>query len=201
MKMNPRDRWSDGPGGSDFQIAHSSFRANFIWMLILTLASIGVTLALSCLTPFAAVAVALAGTIGLRASLRVMIFVWFANQVAGFGFYHFPLTANAFLWGAAIGGAAVGTTIVASVVMKYGSFWAAPLRLGVTLLLSFGFYEMTLLGAAIFLGGFETFRPAVVAQLALVNAVALVGMVGLNELAAVVCRPWLGRIPRLVRSW
>ena len=85
--------------------------------------------------------------------------------------------------------------------MKYASSWAAPLRLGIALLLSFGVYEMTLLGAAVLLGGFETFRPAIVAQLALINAVSLVGMVVLNEVAAALCRPWLGRIPRLVRSW
>jgi hypothetical protein len=179
---------------------HPSFLASLIWMLILTLAAIGVTFALSCLTPFAALAVALAGTFGLRTSLRTMIVVWFANQVIGFGFLHFPLTANAFLWGAAIGGAAVVTTIVASVIMKYGSFWAAPLRLGVALLVSFGFYEMTLLGVAVFLGGFETFKPAIVAQLAVVNTVSLVGMVVLNELAAALCRPWLGKIPGLARS-
>lgn len=199
--MSARDRWSSGPCNADFQIAHPSFMASFIWMLILTLAAIGVTFTLSCVTPFAALAVALAATIGLRASLRIAIFVWLANQVIGFGFFHFPLTVNAFLWGVAIGGAAVATTIVASVVMKYGSFWAAPLRLGVALVVSFGFYEMTLLGAAVFLGGFETFKLAVVAQLALVNAVSLVAMVVLNELAAALCRPWLGRIPRVVRSW
>src|SRR3977135_3690378 len=124
--MIPRDRWSDGRYDTDFQIAHPSFMASFIWTLILTLAAIGVTFALSCVTPFAALAVALAGTIGLRASLRVMIVVWFANQVIGFGFFHFPLAVNAFLWGLAIGGAAVATTIVASVIMKYGSSsWAA----------------------------------------------------------------------------
>ena len=128
--MSARDRWSDGPGEADFQIAHPSFMASFIWTLILTLAAIGVTFALSCVTPFAALAVALAGTIGLRASLRIVIVVWFANQVIGFGLFHFPLTANAFLWGMAIGGAAVATTIVASVVMKYASFWAAPLWRG-----------------------------------------------------------------------
>lgn len=199
--MSARDRWNDGPCDADFQIAHPSFMASFSWMLILTLAAIGVTFALSCVTPFAALAVALAATVGLRASLRIVIVVWSTNQVIGFGFFHFPLTVNAFLWGVAIGGAAVATTIVASVVMKYGSFWAAPLRLGVALVVSFGFYEMTLLGAAVFLGGFETFKLAVVAQLALVNAVSLVGLVVLNELAAALCRPWLGRIPRVVRSW
>jgi hypothetical protein len=51
--MIPRDRWSD-ERFSDFQIAHPSFMASFIWMLILSLAAIGATLALSCVTPFAA---------------------------------------------------------------------------------------------------------------------------------------------------
>jgi hypothetical protein len=198
--MIPRDRWSDSRFDADFQIAHPSFMASFIWLLVLTLAAIGTTFALSCVTPFAALAVALAGTVGLRASLRVMIVIWLANQVIGFGFFHFPHTANAYLWGVAIGAAAVVTTIVASVVMKYGSFWATPFRIGLTLLLGFVAYEMTLLAAAVFLGGFETFRPAIVAQLALINAVSLVGMVVLNEVLAALCRPWLGRIPRLVRS-
>lgn len=195
------NRWSDGPSDADFQIAHPSFMASLIWMLILTVAAIGVTFALSCVTPFAALAVALAGTIGLRASLRIVIVVWFTNQVIGFGFFHFPLTVNAFLWGAAIGCAALVTTIVASLVTKYGSSWAAPLRLSVALLVSFAAYEMTLLAAAVLLGGFETFRPAIVAQLAFTNAVSLIGMIVLNELAAALCRPRLGRIPRLVRSW
>jgi hypothetical protein len=198
--MIPRDRWSDERYGADFQIAHPSFMASFIWTMILTLAVIGATFALSCVTPFAALAVALAGTVGLRASLRIAVIVWLANQVIGFGLFHFPRTPNAFLWGAAIGGAAVVTTIVASVVMKYGSSWARPLRLGVALGVSFAAYEMTLLGAAVLLGGFETFHPSIVAQVAFINAVSLVGMVVLNEIAAALFRPWLGRIPRLVRS-
>lgn len=198
--MSARDRWSDGPGGADFQIAHPSFLASLIWMLILTLAAIGVTFALSCVTPFAALAVALAGTIGRRASLRIMIVVWSANQVIGFGFFHFPHAPNTFLWGAAIGGAAIVTTVAASLVVKYGSSWATLLRLGIAFLVSFAVYEMTLLGAAALLGGFETFKPAIVAQIGFINAVSLVGMVVLNEVAAALCRPWVGRIPRLVRS-
>lgn len=199
--MITRDRWSDGRCDADLQIAHPSFMASFIWMMILTLAVIGGTLALSCVTPFAALAVALAGTAGWRASLGVMIAVWFANQVIGFGFFHFPHVVNTLLFGVAIGGAAVVTTIVASVTMKHMSPRAAPLRLGVALLLSFVAYETTLLPAAAFFGDLETFRPAIVMQLALINAVSLVGMVVLNEVAAALCRTWLGRIPRLARSW
>ena len=192
---------NDGACDADFQIAHPSFMASFTWTTILTMAVMGATFALSCLTPFAALAVALAGTIGLRASLRLMIGIWLANQVIGFGFFNFPLTVNTILFGIAIGGAAVLTTIVASVVIKYMSDRAAPLRLGVALLVSFAAYEIVLLPAAVFFGDLETFQPAIVAQLGLINAISLVGMVVLNEVVAALCRPWLGRIPRLVRSW
>jgi hypothetical protein len=174
--------------------------ANFTWMLILTMAVIGATLTLSCVTPFAALAVALAGTVGLRASLRIVTIVWLANQIVGFVFFHFPNTANTFLWGIAIGGAALVTTIVASVAMKYAMGWATPLRLGVALLVAFGAYEMSLLGAAVLLGGLETFRPAIVGQLASINIVSLGGMVVLNEIVVALGKPWLGIMPRLVRS-
>lgn len=194
------NRINDGTCAADFQIAHRSTLANAIWTLILTLAVLGATFALSCLTPFAALAVALAGTVGLRASLRVVIAVWLANQVIGFAFFHFPLTVNTVLFGGAIGVAAAVTTIVASVIMKYGSLWAAPLRLSVALLGSFTAYEFALLPAGVFFGDLETFGPAIVAQIGFINGVALIAMVVLNEVVAALCRPWLGRMPRLVIS-
>jgi hypothetical protein len=92
------------------------------------------------------------------------------------------------------------TTVVASVLMKYGSSWAAPFRLGVTLVLSFVVYEIMLLPAAVLLNGLETFRPEIVAELAFVNAVSLVGMVVLNEITAALGKPWLGTMPRLASS-
>jgi len=174
--------------------------ANFIWMAILTLAVVGVMVALSCITPFAALAVALAGTVGLRASLRVMIAVWLANQIIGFGLFHFPRTPEAFLIGIAIGAAAVVGTIAAWLVLNRAQSRPVLLRLGVGLAASFATYELTLLAAVVFLGDLETFRPAIVAQLGFINAVSLGGMVALNEVLAALCRPWLGRIPRLVRS-
>lgn len=195
------NRWNNGRYDADFQIAHPSFMANFVWMVTLTLAVVGATVALSCVTPFAALAVALAGTVGLRASLRVMIAVWLANQVIGFGFFHFPLTVNTFLIGIAIGGAAVAGTIAAWVVLKRMPSRPVLLRLGVALIVSFATYELTLLAAVVFLGDPETFRPAIIAQLGFINAVSLVGMVLLNEIAAALCRPWLGPIPRLIRSY
>lgn len=171
------------------------------WMIILAIAVIGATLALSCVTPFAALAVALVGTVGLRASLRVMLAVWLANQVIGFGLFHFPRTPDTFLIGIAIGGAAVLGTIAAWLVLKRMRSRAVLLPLGVGLLVSFATYELTLLAAVVFVGDLEMFRPVIVAELGLVNAVSLIGMIALNEVLAAVCRPWLGRVPRLVSSW
>ncbi len=195
------NQWTHGHYDADFQIAHPSFMANFIWLLILVLAVVGVTVALSCVTPFAALAVALAGTVGLRASLRVLLAVWLANQVIGFGLFHFPRTLDTFLIGIAIGGAAVAGTIAAWAVLNRIRSRHLLLRLGVALLASFATYELALLPAVVFLGDLETFRPAILAELGFVNVVSLLGMIALNQLLAALCRPWLGPIPRFVRSW
>jgi len=176
-------------------------RARLIWTMILTIAAIAASLALSCVTPFAALAVALAGTVGLRASLRAVAIVSLANQFVGFVFFHFPLTANTFFWGFAIGIAALLTTILAAIVMKYASSSTAVVRLTVAFLASFVVYELVLLIAAIFLGSLETFRPAIVAQLAWINAASLLGMILLNELAAAIGKRWVGKMPRLARSY
>jgi hypothetical protein len=182
-------------------LSETTSRARLIWMVILTIAAISTSLALSCVTPFAALAVALGGTVGLRTSLRVMAIVWFANQFVGFAFFHFPLTANTFLWGFAIGIAALLTMIVGAITIKYLSYSMAAVRLSVALLASFVVYEMTLLMAAVFLGGFGTFRPSIVAELAWINALSLLGMIVLNELAAALGKRWVGGMPRLARSY
>jgi len=194
------NQWKDGRYDADFQIAHPSFMANFIWLLILTLAVVGATVALSCVTPFAALAVALAGTVGLRASLRVMIVVWLANQIIGFGLFHYPRTPDTFLMGIAIGGAAIAGTIAAWAVLNRMRTRPVLLRLGVALLASFATYELALVAPVMFLGDVETLRPAILAKLGIVNAVSLIGMIALNEILAALCRPCLGRIPRFVRS-
>jgi hypothetical protein len=195
------NQWNNGHYDADFQIAHPSFMANFIWIVVLMLSAVGVTVALSCVTPFAALAVALAGTVGLRASLRVMIAVWLANQVIGFGLFHFPRTLDTLLMGMAIGAAAVVGTIAAWVILNRMRTRPVLLRLSVALMVSFVAYELALVAAVLFLGDLETFRPGIVAELGLVNAVSLIGMMAMNEILAALCRPWLGRIPRLVRSW
>ena len=165
--MKERNLWHNARFGGDFQVAHPSFMANFVWLLILALATAGATVALSCVTPFAALAVALVGTVGLRSSLRVVIAVWLANQVIGFGVFRFPPTPDTFLIGMAIGAAAVAGTIAAWAVLNRMRSPSVFLRLSFALMVSFATYELALLAAVVFLGDLETFRPAIVAELGL----------------------------------
>ncbi len=174
--------------------------ANFVWILILTLAGIGGSLVISCIAPFVALAVALAGTVRLAAAVRAMTAIWLANQFIGFVFFHFPRTPNTVLWGLAIGAAALVSTVIAANVMKRAT--AAPIlaRIGLAFVLGFAAYEGGLFVAALSLGGVETFSPAIIAQIALSNVIWLIGLVALNELLSVLCKPWLGITPRLLNA-
>ena len=187
--------------GADFQIAYPSMLSSFVWLMVLLVAVVVGTFVLSCVTPFAALAVALAGTVGLRTALGTMALVWFTNQVMGFFLFGFPWTPGVFLWGLMIGAAALLATVVAERALRHAPARNAPARLGLALLGGFVMYEIALLPAAWWFSSWEMFTPAIIAQLAFINAVWLIGMVVLNEVAAALCRPWLGRIPRLIRSW
>jgi len=179
--------------------AEPSGVANFVWIVILALAGVGGSLVISCVTPFVALAVALAGTVRLAAALTAIIAIWLTNQFIGFVFFHFPRTPNTILWGVAIGGAALLSTLVAATVLKQAAALSAVTRLGLALLLGFALYEAGLLVAALFLGGVETFSPAIIARLGLINVVWLVGLFALNELVAVLCKSWIGMTPRLAK--
>jgi len=199
--MITRNSSTEAPCGADFQIAEPSILSSFVWLVILIVAVVGACLVLSCVTPFAALAVALAGTVGLRTALGTMAFVWFTNQALGFFVLGFPWTPGVFLWGLMIGAAALLATVVADKALRHAPSANALARLGLALLLSFVMYEVALLPTAWWFDGWEMFKPAIVAELAFTNTAWLVGMVLLNEVVAALCRPWLGRIPRLIRSW
>ena len=174
--------------------------ANSVWLVILALAGMGGSLVLSCVTPFVALAVALAGTVRLTVALPAMAAIWLVNQLIGFSFLHFPRTLNSIFWGIASGVAALLSTWLAAEVIKRTSSWSRPARLCLALLLGFAVYEATHFVAALFLGGLETFSLPIIAQLGLVNLAWLAGLVALNELVSILCKPWLGTTPRLAKA-
>lgn len=198
--MITRNSSTEAPCGADFQIAEPSILSSFVWLVILIVAVVGACLVLSCVTPFAALAVALAGTVGLRTALVTMAFVWFTNQALGFFVLGFPWTPGVFVWGLMIGAAALLATVVAEKALRHAPTGNAPARLGLALLLSFAIYEIALLPAAWWFGGWEMFMPEIIAQIAFIDTAWLVGMVLLNEVFSAFCKPWVGTTPRLIRS-
>ena len=173
--------------------------AYFVWIALLALACVGGSFVLSCVMPFVALAIALAGTVRLGAAVKTMAIIWLTSQFVGFVFLHYPRTSNSVLWGLAIGMAALLSTLVASMAIKRAAFLASMARLVVAFLLSYAVYEIALGVAGLFLGSVDTFSPAIIAQLAFVNFVWLVGLIVLNELVVVVCKIWIGMPPRLAR--
>ena len=60
---------------------------------ILAVAAVGGSLALTCVAPFVAFAVATAGTLRLGSALGTMVVIWLANQAVGFGAFGVSLDA------------------------------------------------------------------------------------------------------------
>src|SRR5689334_6105021 len=174
--------------------------ADLVWLVILVLTSVAATLVVSCVTPFAALAVALAGTVRLARALRAMTMIWLINQFIGFILFNFPRTLNVALWGLAIGGGALLSTLAAVSAIKHGKSFPMTSRLGLALLLAFAADEAWLYLAAALLGGVETFSPAIIAELGLANLIWFLVMVGLNELGAILCAPRFGKLPRMARA-
>src|SRR5882757_6642708 len=80
------------------------------WIALVVLSAIAFSWVFACATPFVALA-ALAGTrMPARQAALLILATWLANQVIGFGVLGYPVTANAFAWGAGIGLAALLAT-------------------------------------------------------------------------------------------
>ncbi len=88
-----------------------------LWIFLLTAAGVLTTFALACATPVAAFAVLAALHMRRFAAAALMIAVWLVGQTIGFGFLHYPLTANTFAW--------TGALLVCSLMTLEAGFLAA----------------------------------------------------------------------------
>jgi hypothetical protein len=177
--------------------ARSSTLVTKLWLAILAVAAVGGSLALICVAPFAAFAVATAGTLRLRSALGAMSVIWLANQAVGFAVLGYPWTLNTVLWGLGIGAAAVLATLAAAGVL--GRFRPSPvwLRLPLAFGTAFVVYEVALLAVAFVLGSGNVFAPALLGRLALIDAAWLGGLVLVHALLAAWVQPWRRMTSRL----
>src|SRR5207302_4479205 len=137
--------------------------------------------------PFAAFAVAAAYGLSARLALFAVGGVWLANQAVGFAALDYPWTLSTVIWGLAIGAAALLATAFASAILRDSRDGAAltlgtALALGKALAVAFVAYQAVLVLVALWLGGLESFTPAIIGQFALLNLAWAVVLVGIWEL-------------------
>jgi len=152
--------------------ARDSGPTTWLWIALIGIASILLSRAFACATPFAALATLSAFTLRGREAVALVALVWLTNQVVGFGVLHYPWTLATFAWGAAIGVAALAGLIAAGeVVRRVVTLWVSiPLALSA----AFAAYELVLYASTAFLpAGPGAFAFLVLLRIFAVNAAAI----------------------------
>jgi hypothetical protein len=184
--MNEPRHWS-GTMHYDQSPSHLSGWRPVLWLALLVVASVAFTLGLACAMPFAALGAAAAMTLPRRSALVLTGGAWLANQLVGFAFLSYPLTADTIVWGVVLGVVALLTTLAAEgLVGRFGrgSIVVAALA---SFTGAFVVYEGALfLVSATWLGGTEDFAPAIVAYILAINAGAFVGLMVLHRLGTAI---------------
>ena len=155
------------------------------WIALLTAASVLATGVFACAVPFAALAALAALDSESSEGLLLIGAVWLANQVVGFGFLGYPLEAQAFAWGVAIGLGALAAYFAARAsVTALASQGSLAIALG-TLPVAFLAYEAVLYAASLLLpGGEGAFSYRVIAYVGLVEVVAFIVLLIAHRVAA-----------------
>jgi len=154
-----------------------------LWLGLLVAASAMLTVVYTCITPFAAFAVIAATTLSRGWAVGAIVAVWLADQAVGFGVLSYPWTAKTFAWGVAVGAAAVIGTLAAQWTVHRLDSFRAPVRVVTAFVSAFALYQLALYAAAATtLGGVGAFVPSIVGRVLVVNALSLVGLVGLHQL-------------------
>jgi hypothetical protein len=156
-----------------------------VWIALLTVASVALSLVFACATPFAAF-VALAAVNMRRGDvLALAVATWLANQAVGYGLLHYPLTANSFEWGGAIG---VAVVVAAEAAIAAQRPFARGLVTATVAAFAaaFAVFELVLYGFSFVLGDAGAFTLAIVGDILKANVLALLGLGILFYLAVMV---------------
>lgn len=177
--------------------AHSAppQQSNWLWMGLLSLVSIAGSAVFACAATFAAVAAVAGSQMTKRDALATVFLSWALNQAVGFGWLNYPQTWDSFAWGAAIGGAALISAVVAHAVANWLNGQPRSVAVACAFLAAFAVFEVGLLAANTLLpGDWSVFAPAIVASIFVSNAAALAGLLVLERLSQ-----WLGLIGTIGR--
>jgi hypothetical protein len=166
------------------QSAAGSTDRELLWIALLTVASVLATGVFACAVPFAALAAVAALNSDRTDGMLLLGTIWLTNQVIGFGFLGYPLEAQAFAWGLAMG---LGT-LAAYFAARAGVAAVAPFGvvavIAVALPIAFLAYQTVLYAAGLLLpNGEGAFTYGVLAYVGVVEVVAYIVLLTVHRLA------------------
>jgi hypothetical protein len=164
----------------------------WLWILLLTAASVFVTLGMACVTPFAALATLAALHMSRRDGLALIGVAWLADQAVGYGLLGYPRTANSFAWGVILAAGAFAALLAAQALADRRRGRGGILVGAVAFAGAFVVYQAALVAATTVLAsGSEAFSLPIVGWVLRVNLVSLAGLLILYRLAV-----WIGLVTR-----
>ena len=164
----------------------------WLWILLLTAASVFVTLGMACATPFAALATLAALHMSRRDGLALIGIAWLADQAVGYGLLGYPRTANSLAWGVILGVGALVALLAAQALADRVRERGAVVAGASAFAGAFVAHQAVLVAAAAGLAsGAEAFSLPVVAWVLRVNLLSLAGLLILYRLAV-----WIGLVTR-----
>ena len=164
----------------------------WLWILLLTAASVFVTLGMACATPFAALATLAALHMRRRDGLALIGIAWLADQAVGYGLLGYPRTANSLAWGVILGAGAVVALLAAQALVERLRDRGAVLAGGLGFAAAFVAYQAVLVTAtALVASGAEASSLPIVGWVLRVNLLSLVGLLILYRVAV-----WIGLVTR-----
>jgi hypothetical protein len=151
-----------------------------IWIALLIVSGFGSSFFFACATPVAAVATLASLRLDRREAAAVVGLVWLANQAIGYGILGYAWTLDSAAWGIAIGLSGYLALLAAAALTPVG-----PARLAISLpfMAAFAAYQLSLYVAGFVLPGAEgAFTAPIVAQVFVVNLIALIGLLAVYQL-------------------
>ena len=164
----------------------------WLWILLLTAASVFVTLGMACATPFAALATLAALHMSRRDGFALIGIAWLADQAVGYGLLGYPRTVNSVAWGVILGVGALMALLAAQALADRVRERGAVVAAEAAFEGPFVAYQAVLVAATAGLAsGAEAFSLPVVAWVLRVNLLSLVSLLILYRLAV-----WIGLVTR-----
>ncbi len=158
-----------------------------LWIGLLTVATLLMTGVFACAVPFAALAALAAFDTDRRDGLLLIGAVWLANQVYGFAVLGYPMEAQAYYWGLAMGLGAVAAYYAARTLVPLVASMGGIVTAVSALAIAFAAYEAVIyLASLVLTNGEGAFNADVVAYVTIVEAVAFLALLITHRLAVAV---------------